>query len=214
MFLLAAIVGSGIMGDRLSGGNIAIALLANAIATGAMLVVLILVFGPISGAHFNPVVTLASASQGDLRWGEVPAYVLAQVIGALSGVAIAHLMFNEMLFSFSEHARSGGSQLLSEFMATFGLLTVIWGCARSRQAAVPFAVGAYIAAGYWYTSSTAFANPAVTLARSVTNTFSGIRPIDVPGFIVMQFIGAIVAILLFRWLVPDRSQKEVPRHVR
>ena len=202
MLLLAAIVGSGIMGERLSGGNVAVALLANTIATGAMLVAIIFAFGRISGAHFNPVVTLAIASQGGLGWGEVPGYVLAQIIGALAGVAAAHVMFGEILFSASQHARAGGAQLFSELVATFGLLSVIWGCGRARPEAAPFAVGAYITAGYWFTASTAFANPAVTLARSLTNTFSGIRPADVPGFIVVQFAGALAATLLFRWLIP------------
>jgi glycerol uptake facilitator-like aquaporin len=226
MFLLATIVGSGIMGERLSGGNVAIALLANALATGAMLVAIILVFGGISGAHFNPVVTLTLAAQGDLRWGDVPAYLVAQVVGAVSGVATAHLMFSEALFSFSQHARSGAPQLLSEFVATFGLLLVIWGCARSRQDAVAYAVGGYIVAGYWFTSSTSFANPAVTLARSLTNTFSGIRPVDAPGFIIAQFAGAVAATVLFRWLSPkvsslpknidvaNESEKELSAHVR
>jgi glycerol uptake facilitator-like aquaporin len=226
MLLLATIVGSGIMGDRLSGGIAGIALLANAVATGAMLVVLILVFGSISGAHFNPLVTVAFASQRGLRWGDVPVYLIAQVGGAFLGVATAHLMFNEPLFSFSQHVRAGGSQLFSEFVATFGLLLVIWGCLRSRQDAVPFAVGAYITAGYWFTSSTAFANPAVTLARSVTNTFSGIRPIDVPNFLIAQCLGAAAATLFVRWLstpapsivdeeaASQPSEKEFTGHVR
>lgn len=201
-FLLAAIVGSGIMGERLSGGNVAIALLANTLATGAMLVALILTFGPISGAHFNPCVTLADATQGGLPWLDVPGYLVAQIIGAFVGVAVADLMFEEPVFSISRHARAGGSQDFSEFVATFGLLCVIWGCARLRSSAVPFAVGAYITGAYWFTASTSFANPAVTLARSVSNTFAGIRPIDAPGFIVAQIAGAIVATLLFRWLVP------------
>ncbi len=226
MLLLAAIVGSGIMGERLSGGNVAVALLANTIATGAMLVAIIFAFGRISGAHFNPVVTLAIASQGGLGWGEVPGYVLAQIIGALAGVAAAQVMFGEVLFSASQHARAGGAQLFSELVATFGLLSVIWGCVRARPEAAPFAVGAYIAAGYWFTASTAFANPAVTLARSLTNTFAGIRPADVPGFIVAQFAGALAATLLFRWLmpalpvvaedvvVPHPSQEEMTSHGR
>jgi len=201
MLLLSAIVGSGIMGERLSGGNVAIALLANTLATGAMLVVIILVFGPISGAHFNPVVTLALASQGEMRWRDTPAYVVVQVLGALVGVAAAHIMFSEPLFSPSQHARAGGAQLFSEFMATFGLLVVVWGGGRARPQAAPFAVGAYITAGYWFTASTAFANPAVTVARSLTNTFSGIRPTDVPGFIGAQFVGATAATILFRWLI-------------
>ncbi len=199
MFLLATIVGSGIMGERLSGGNVAIALLANALATGAMLVAIILVFEGISGAHFNPVVTLTLAARRELRWTEVPAYLVAKVVGAVGGVAIAHLMFRQTLFSFSQHARSGASELFSEFVATFGLLLVIWGCTRCRRDAVPFAVGAYIVAGYWFTSSTSFANPAVTIARSLTNTFSGIRPADAPGFIMAQSVGAVVATGFFRW---------------
>jgi len=201
--LLAAVVGSGIMGERLSGGNIAIALLANTLATGAMLVALILTFGPISGAPVNPAVTLADASQGGLPWREVPAYVAAQVVGAFGGVAAAHLMFGEPIFSASGHARAGGAQLFSEFVATFGLLCVIWGCARLRSSAVPFAVGAYITGAYWFTSSTSFANPAVTLARSASDTFAGIRPGDAPGFMVAQLAGAAAATLLFRWLVPS-----------
>lgn len=202
-FLLAAVVGSGIMGERLAGGNVAIALLANTLATGAMLVTLILTFGPISGAHFNPAVTLADASQGGLAWREVPGYIAAQILGAFAGVGSAHLMFGEALFSASRHARAGAAQTFSEFIATFGLLCVIWGCARLRSSAVPFAVGAYITGAYWFTASTSFANPAVTLARSASDTFAGIRPADAPGFIVAQFAGAAAATLLFRWLVPS-----------
>jgi glycerol uptake facilitator-like aquaporin len=200
--LLAAVVGSGIMGEELSGGNVALALLANTLATGAALVALILTFGPISGAHFNPAVTLADASQGGLAWRDVPAYILAQCAGAFIGVAAAHLMFGLPLFLASRHARRGGSQVFSEFVATFGLLAVIWGCARLRSAAVPFAVAAYITAAYWFTASTSFANPAVTLARSASDTFAGIRPIDAPAFIVAQLAGAAAATLLFRWLIP------------
>ncbi len=200
--LLAAVVGSGIMGERLAAGNVAIALLANTIATGAALVALILTFGSISGAHFNPAVTLADASQRGLPWAEVPAYLLAQITGAFAGVAGANLMFGEPLFSASQHARSGGAQLFSEFGATFGLLSIIWGCVRTRNSLVPFAVGAYITAAYWFTASTSFANPAVTLARSASNTFAGIRPADVPGFIAAQLLGAFAATALFRWLVP------------
>jgi glycerol uptake facilitator-like aquaporin len=200
--LLATVVGSGIMGERLAGGNVAIALLANAIATGAGLVALILTFGPISGAHFNPAVTLADASQGGLRWGEVPVYVAAQILGAYAGVAVGDAMFAEPIFSASRHVRAGAPQLLSEFIATFGLLAVIWGCARRRSSAVPFAVGAYITAAYWFTASTSFANPAVTLARAATDTFAGIRPQDAPWFIVVQLLGAGAATGLFRWLAP------------
>jgi len=200
--LLATVVGSGVMGERLAGGNVAITLLANTIATGAALVALILTFGPISGAHFNPAVTLADASQGGLLWREVPSYVLAQIAGAFAGVAAAHVMFELPLFFASRHARAGGAQMFSEFVATFGLLAVIWGCARFRAAAVPFAVAAYITAAYWFTASTSFANPAVTLARSASDTFAGIRPADAPGFILAQLVGAATATLLFRWLAP------------
>jgi glycerol uptake facilitator-like aquaporin len=202
-FLLAAVVGSGIMGERLAGGNVAIALLANTIATGAMLVALILTFGPISGAHFNPAVTLADASQGGIAWREAPVYSAAQVFGAFAGVATAHLMFGEPVFFASRHVRAGSAQLFSEFVATFGLLSIIWGCARLRSSAVPFAVGAYVTGAYWFTSSTSFANPSVTLARAASDTFAGIRPADAPGFIVAQLAGAMAATLLFRWLAPS-----------
>jgi glycerol uptake facilitator-like aquaporin len=201
--LLATVVGSGIMGQRLAGGNVAIALLANTLATGAGLVALILAFGPISGAHFNPVVTVADAWQGGLPWREVPGYLLAQFLGAPLGVALAHFMFAEpALFAASTHARSGPGQFASELVATFGLLSVIWGCARRRPSAAPFAVGAYITAAYWFTASTSFANPAVTLARMLTSTFSGIRPADAPAFILAQVLGAGAATALFRWLLP------------
>jgi glycerol uptake facilitator-like aquaporin len=203
--LLAAVVGSGIMGERLAGGNVAIALLANTMATGAALVALILTFGPISGAHFNPAVTVADASQGGLAWSAVPVYVAAQVVGAFAGVAIAHVMFGEPLFTASRHARDGLPQLVSEFVATFGLLAVVWGCVRSRSAAVPFAVAAYITAAYWFTASTSFANPAVTMARAATDTFAGIRPADAPGFIVAQIAGGGAATALFRWLAPPHA---------
>ena len=202
-FLLAAVVGSGIMGERLAGGNVAIALLANTIATGAALVALILTFGPISGAHFNPAVTLADATQGGLLWRHAPVYIAAQIVGAFAGVAAAHLMFGEPVFFASQHVRSGSAQLFSEFVATFGLLSVIWGCVRLRSSAVPFAVGAYITSAYWFTASTSFANPAVTLARAASDTFAGIRPIDAPAFIVAQLVGAAAATVLFRWLVPS-----------
>ena len=202
-FLLATIVGSGIMGERLAGGNVAIALLANTLATGAMLVTLILTFGPISGAHFNPAVTLADASQGGLPWREVPGYLAAQLVGAFAGVAAAHLMFGVAVFGASRHVRTGGAQWFSEFVATFGLLCVIWGCSRLRSPAVPFAVGAYITGAYWFTASTSFANPVVTLARSASDTFAGIRPADAPGFIAAQVAGAVAATVLFRWLAPS-----------
>ena len=200
--LLTTVVGSGIMGDRLSSGNAAIALLANTLATGAGLVALILTFGSISGAHFNPAVTMADATQGGIGWRDVPVYVAAQVAGAFGGVAAAHLMFGEPLFAASRHERSGMPQMFSEFVATFGLLAVIWGVSRRRSEAVPFAVGAYITSAYWFTASTSFANPAVTLARAATDTFAGIRPADVPGFIVAQIVGAAAATAFFRWLVP------------
>jgi glycerol uptake facilitator-like aquaporin len=200
VFLLAAVVGSGIMAERLSGGNVALALLANSVATGAALVALILALGPISGAHLNPAVTLADAMQGGIAWREVPGYIAAQVLGAFGGVAAAHGMFGLPLFFFSHHARSGLALLWSEFVATFGLLVVIWGCARVRSSATAFAVGAYITAAYWFTSSTSFANPAVTLARAASDTFAGIRPVDAPGFIVAQVAGGAVATLCFSWL--------------
>jgi glycerol uptake facilitator-like aquaporin len=209
--LLAAVVGSGIMADRLSNGNDALALLANAVATAAALIALILTFGPISGAHFNPAVTLADASQGGLRWREVPGYAAAQLTGAVVGVWIAHGMFGEHLFMVSQHPRSGPAQLLSEFVATFGLLSVIWGCSRQRSDTVPFAVAAYIAAAYWFTASTSFANPAVTIARALTDTFAGIRPADVPWFVIAQLAGAASATVLFRWLV--RSLARSADHV-
>jgi glycerol uptake facilitator-like aquaporin len=199
--LLAAVIGSGIMAVRLADGNVALALLANTVATGAALVALILTFGPISGAHFNPAVTLAEAAQGGLAWGDAPTYVVAQIAGAFAGTAAAHVMFGEPLFFASQRVRAGGAQLFSEFVATFGLLAVIHGCARHRASAVPFAVAAYITAAYWFTSSTSFANPAVTLARSASDTFAGIRPADVPGFLVAQLLGAAAATALFRWLM-------------
>jgi glycerol uptake facilitator-like aquaporin len=202
-FLLATVVGSGIMGERLAGGNAAVALLANTLATGAGLVAIILTFGPISGAHFNPAVTLADASQGGLPWSDVPWYVAVQICGALAGVAAANVMFELPLFFASGHVRQGLAQMFSEFVATFGLLAVIWGCARLRSPAVPFAVAAYITAAYWFTASTSFANPAVTLARAASDTFAGIRPVDVPGFVLAQLIGAAAATALFRWLVPS-----------
>jgi glycerol uptake facilitator-like aquaporin len=204
-FLLMAVVGSGIMGERLSAGNVAIALLANTIATGAALVALILTFSPISGAHLNPAVTIADAIAGGISWHTVPAYILAQISGALAGVASAHLMFGLPLFFLSHHARSGNPQLWSEFVATFGLLSVIWGCSRSRPTVIPYAVGAYITAAYWFTASTSFANPAVTLARAASDTFAGIRPVDTPGFIAAQLAGAVAATLAFRWLLPVAS---------
>lgn len=200
--LLAVVVGSGIMAERLAGGNVAIALLANAIATGAGLIALILMFGTISGAHFNPVVTLSEAWQGNVPARDVAPYIAIQVIGAFAGVAAAHGMFDAALFSASEHVRTGPAQWWSEFVATFGLIAVIIGCSRSRPALTPFAVAAYITAAYWFTSSTSFANPAVTLARCASNTFAGIRPVDVPGFVIAQLLGAAAASAVFCWLYP------------
>lgn len=198
--LLIAVIGSGIMAERLAGGNGAIALLANSIATGGALLALILAFGPISGAHFNPVVTLADAAHGGRPWREAPAYLAGQFLGAFAGAAIAHLMFELPLFSPSHHARAGVAQLLGEFIATLGLLSVIWGCVRNDARMAGFAVAAYITGAYWFTSSTSFANPAVTLARAFSDTFAGIRPWDAPAFIVAQFAGAAAATWWFRWL--------------
>lgn len=201
-FLVAAVVGSGIMAERLAGGNVALALLANTIATGAALVALILTFGPISGAHLNPVVSLADAMEGGLTWSETLPYMAAQIGGGICGAIAGHAMFELPLLSLSRHIRSGQAQFLSEFIATFGLLSVIWGCSRSRSSVVPFAVGSYITAAYWFTASTSFANPAVTIARCLSDTFAGIRPGDVPWFVVAQFAGGIAATMLFRWLIP------------
>jgi len=199
-FLLAAVVGSGIMGERLAGGNTAIALLANTIATAAALMALILAFGPISGAHMNPVVTLMEVRAGFATWKTAGMYIGAQFTGAIAGVAAANLMFSQPVLSASRHVRSGGAQMLSEFIATFGLLGVIHCCAKFRPAIVPFAVAAWITAAYWFTASTSFANPAVTLARCLSDTFAGIRPADAPGFILAQLVGAAVSIPFFRWL--------------
>jgi len=205
--LLATVVGSGIMAERLSGGNVAVALLANTIATGGALVALILTFGGISGAHFNPAVTVCDSLQGGLSKRDALAYIAAQTVGAFAGVAAANVMFELPVFFASQKIRTGSAQWFSEFIATFGLLAVIWGCVRLRSATVvPFAVAAYITAAYWFTASTAFANPAVTLARSMSDSFAGIRPSNAPGFIVAQLLGAIAATLLFRWLVPITTE--------
>jgi len=201
-FLVAAVVGSGIMGDRLAGGNVAVALLANTIATGAALAALILTFRPISGAHLNPAVTIVDAIERGVSWTMAACYVPAQCAGGICGAIAAHLMFSLPAISLSHHARSGSAQVFSEFVATFGLLCVIWGCSRQRSQVVPFAVAAYITSAYWFTSSTSFANPAVTIARALSDTFAGIRPMDVPLFVAAQLAGAIAATLLFRWLVP------------
>jgi glycerol uptake facilitator-like aquaporin len=212
LLLLAAVVGSGIMGERLAGGNVAIALLANTIATGTALIALILAFGPISGAHLNPAVTLADAWLGGIHWRETPVYIAAQMTGALVGVCVAHLMFGLTVYTVSTRVRSGPAQEFSEFVATFGLLAVIWGCARTRPSTTPFAVGAYITAAYWFTASTSFANPAVTVARSLTNTFAGIRPGDVMGFVAAELAGAFCATLLFAWLAPGLRIDEQNKH--
>jgi glycerol uptake facilitator-like aquaporin len=198
--LLAVVVGSGIMGERLAGGNAAIALLANAIATGCGLIAIILMFGAISGAHFNPAITLTEAWRLGTSRQVVSAYLLAQVAGAIAGVAAAHLMFELPLYELSTKSRGGAAQAFSEFIATFGLLVTIRSCQRSHRAAVPYAVAAYITAAYWFTASTSFANPVVTIARAMTNTFAGIHPGDVPAFIVAQLAGAAAATLLSDWL--------------
>ena len=204
-FLLAVVVGSGIMAERLAGGNMALALLANALATGAGLSALILAMGPISGAHFNPLVSIAAAWDGELPIAELGGYLAAQFAGALVGVGLAHVMFGEPVLELSGHARPGAALAFSEFIAAFGLLAVIKGCARQGLLPVALAVGAYIFAAYWFTASTSFANPAVTLARAFTDTFTGIRLLDVPGFIVAQGLGAAAAVLLFRWLLGATS---------
>jgi glycerol uptake facilitator-like aquaporin len=201
-FLVAAVVGSGIMAERLAGGNVALALLANTIATGAALVALILAFGAISGAHLNPVVSLADAIEGGISWRDASFYIVAQIVGGVTGTTAANAMFGLKLISLSQRVRSGPAQFLSEFIATFGLVCVIWGCSRARPDAVPFAVGCYITAAYWFTASTSFANPAVTIARALSDTFAGIRAADVPPFIVAQVAGGIGATFLFRWLNP------------
>ncbi|MGD9724348.1 MAG: aquaporin [Pirellulales bacterium] len=210
--LLACVVGSGVMGERLAGGNVAVALLANTLATGAVLVALIYSLAPISGAHLNPVVSAASALAGELPWRELPRYIAAQVVGALVGVVLAHLMFELPVISISVDARAGVGQLLSEAVATFGLVLVIGRCASAR-APVAIAVGAYITAAYWFTASTSFANPAVTLARSLSDTFAGIRPSDAPGFIAAQLVGAAGAAALLRWFATpaeERRGKDIP----
>jgi len=205
-FLLAAVVGSGIMGEKLAGGNAAVALLVNTLATGTILVALIYSFAPISGAHFNPVVTLAFASRYRFGWKEVPFYLLAQFAGATLGIMGAHGMFGEPAIFWSRHVRAGAPQMFSEAVATFGLLLVIW--APSRRGGSTIAVGAYISAAYWFTSSTSFANPAVTVARMMSDTFTGIRPADVPGFIAAQLVGAGAATLLSRWFLPHKDEAE------
>lgn len=198
------------MGERLAGGNVAIALLANALATGGALFAIIATFGPYSGGHFNPVVTLSDAWQGGMPWSGVPAYILAQVGGAMAGVAVANVMFGDPVFFASRHVRAGAPQALAEAVATFGLLAVIWGSSRRSPQLVAFAVAAYIVAGYWFTSSTSFANPAVTIARSLSDTFAGIRPADVPVFVLAQLAGGAAATLLFHWIDPIRKSSADP----
>jgi glycerol uptake facilitator-like aquaporin len=204
-FLLIAVVGSGIMAERLSAGNMALALLANAIATGGALVALILALGPLSGAHMNPVVTAASVLTDGHRWPLGLAYLMAQIAGAVAGVWIAHLMFEMPVIQFSQHMRTGVGQWVAEAVATFGLLVVIWGCRAHRAPVTAFAVAAYITGAYWFTASTSFANPAVTLARALTDTFAGIRPADAPGFIAAQLAGLALALPLLRHV--RRSQE-------
>ncbi len=207
-FLVTAVVGSGIMGERLSGGNAAIALLVNSIATGTALVTLIFAFGAISGAHFNPLVTLADSLSGGIARSDIFPYCLAQLAGGVLGTINSHFMFGMPAITLSRHARSGPAQFYAEIIATFGLVSVISGCSRLRAAAIPLVVGTYIAGAYWFTSSTSFANPAVTAARCITDTFAGIRPQDVPGFVLAQFLGGTAAFLLFRWMVPSRISAE------
>ena len=205
-FLLATVIGSGIMGEALAGGNDAIALLGNTVATGAILAVLILIYGPVSGAHFNPAVTLSFLMRRRLRARQASLYVTAQLLGGLLGAVTAHIMFGEPLLAASTTVRTGTGQWVAEGVATFGLLASILGCARFRPESVAYAVGLFIAAGYWFTSSTSFANPAVTIARSLTDTFSGIRPLDAPGFIAAQLAGAVLATLALGWLLRTRDE--------
>jgi glycerol uptake facilitator-like aquaporin len=206
MLLLAVVVGSGIMGERLAGGNDAVALLGNTLATGVALTVLIMILGPISGCHINPAVTLSFVMQGQIRFPLAAGYVAVQVAGAIAGVVLAHAMFDLPLIAASTNARTGMGQWLGEVVATFGLVAVIVGCLRFRPQAVSVAVGLYISAGYWFTSSTSFANPAVTVGRALTDTFTGIRPVDVPAFVLAQVVGAVLATLLFRWLLTERME--------
>jgi glycerol uptake facilitator-like aquaporin len=206
-FLLIAVVGSGIMAEKLCGGNVGLALLANAIATGGALVALILAFGPQSGAHMNPVVTLAAAATEGLRWHAVPAYIAAQLAGAILGVWLAHIMFDLPVWQLSQHVRTGVPQWVAEVIATFGLLSVIWGCRAHREPVTAFAVAAYITGAYWFTASTSFANPAVTVARALTDTFAGIRPADAPGFILAQLVGLALSLPLVRRPSPEGARE-------
>lgn len=209
LFLLATVVGSGIMGETLAGGNVALALWGNTAATGAILIVLILVFGPISGAHFNPAVTLVMLARGDIDVKTAAAFIATQIVGGVVGVLLAHAMFDMELLQASVKARTGIGQWISEGVATFGLLAAILGCLRHRPEAVPYAVGLFISAGYWFTASTSFANPAVTIARSMTNTFSGIAAVDVAGFIIAQLIGAYLAFFAFRYFGEAAASEDV-----
>ena len=206
--LLATVVGSGIMAEKLAGGNIAIALLGNTIPTGAILVVLILVFGPLSGAHFNPAVSLAIAAKGEMRWRDCAAFIFAQILGAFIGVWAAHLMFDLPVLQVSSHIRSGSGQWFSEGIATFGLLLTIFGCVARTPSATPYAVGLYITAAYWFTASTSFANPAVTLARGFSDSFAGIAPSGIAAFVVAQLVGMVVAVVTGRWLWGDASKNK------
>lgn len=203
--LLAVVIGSGIMGDRLAGGNVAIALLGNTLSTGAALAVLITIFGPLSGAHFNPAVTLVFALRREIGWGLAGAYVVAQIVGGVIGVWTAHAMFAEPLLQVSAKLRDGPAQVFSEFVATFGLIAAILGSIRFRPAATPFVVGLYITSAYWFTASTSFANPAVTIARALSNTFAGIAPSSAPAFIAAQLVGAVAASACFGWLLQERK---------
>ena len=202
-FLVAVVIGSGIMAERLAGGNVAIALLGNTIATGAILVVIILIFGPLSGAHFNPAVSFAFLLRRELEFKKAALYIVVQILGGIAGAMAAHIMFELPLVDASETMRTGMSQWFAEFVATFGLLATIFGCLKARPEAIPYAVGLFITAGYWFTSSTSFANPAVTIARTMTNTFSGIAPADAPAFILSQLIAATVAVIVFGWLLKE-----------
>lgn len=205
-FLLAAVVGSGIMAERLAGGNAAIALLGNTIPTGAILTVLILIFGPLSGAHFNPAISVGFALRGDLSWRDFPLYVVCQILGGVAGVWAAHAMFDLPILQTSMTARTGVGQWFAEAIATFGLFLTIIGCVTRNAAAVPYAVGLYITAAYWFTASTSFANPAVTIARALSNTFAGIAPGDMPAFVVAQMSGLLAAFYVSRWLWTSDAQ--------
>jgi len=206
-FLLATVVGSGIMAERLSGGNVAIALLGNTIPTGAILVVLITMFGPISGAHFNPAVSVVMMLRRELPAGDAVSYILSQIVGGVLGVWAAHLMFGELLFQYSAKERTGAAQWFAEAVATFGLVATILLTLKAKESAVAMAVGLYITAAYWFTASTSFANPAVTIARGLSDTFAGIRPVDVAPFVLAQLAGAVVAWLICQWLLAERGRQ-------